>query len=164
MSNIRSTPIKGTRATASAGCVALAGILMLLVSVRPLIILLNGGYSILGMAWLAERIGPYGHLCWAVATIWTVNVPMAQSVGLPLTQPLLPSLMVGGISCPEVALILYRLRYADPGLLVRSAGYAMAIFDHTTTAAGLVSSHPWRPISARSGRSWHSSPSWWPCR
>jgi hypothetical protein len=61
MSNVRSTPLSSAKtpsSTASAGCAALIGIVLLLVSIGPLIILLNGGYSILGMAWLADKVGP----------------------------------------------------------------------------------------------------------
>src|SRR5215217_5684441 len=118
---VRSTPLKNTppaSKTAGAGCAALIGIVLLLVSVGPLIILLNGGYSILGMAWLAEKVGPYGRLFWSVATFWTVNVPIAQSAGLPLAQPVLPWAMVCGISALEIALILYRLRHANAGIWV----------------------------------------------
>jgi hypothetical protein len=79
---------------------------MLLISVGPLIMLLNGGYSIVGMAWLANHVGPYGALFWSVATTWTGDVPIAQRAGLPLAQPVLPWVMVFGISCLEVALII----------------------------------------------------------
>src|SRR5215212_1150199 len=131
MSNVRSEPLKSpqphtpARATAGAGCAALVGIVLLLVSVGPLIILLNGGYSILGMAWLAEKVGPYGRLFWAAATFWTVDVPIAQSAGLPLAQPVLPWAMVCGISALEIALILYRLRHANAGIWVTAAGYSV---------------------------------------
>src|SRR5690348_3554253 len=108
MTTVRSEPLKSApRTTAGASFAALLGIILLLVSVGPLIILLNGGYSILGMAWLADKVGPYGRLFWSVATFWTVDVPIAQKAGLPLAQPVLPWLMVSGISSLEVALFLY---------------------------------------------------------
>jgi hypothetical protein len=76
MNNVRSAPLKRATpvsTTAGAGCAVLIGIVLLLVSVGPLIILLNGGYSILGMAWLADKVGPYGRMFWSVATFWTVR-------------------------------------------------------------------------------------------
>lgn len=141
MSNVRSTPLSNAKtpsSTAGAGCAALIGIVLLLVSVGPLIILLNGGYSILGMAWLANKVGPYGRMFWSVATFWTVDVPIAQKAGLPLAQPVLPWLMVAGISALEIALILYRLRHSDAGLWITSAGLAVAVFDYISTAIGLA--------------------------
>jgi hypothetical protein len=134
-----------------------------LVSIGPLIILLNGGYSILGMAWLSDKVGPYGRMFWNVATIWTVAVPIAQKAGLPLDQPVLPCLMVCGISALEIALILYRLRHADAGLWVTAAGYAVAVFDYISTAIGLV----FAPFAAGLGQYGHfgrSSRLRWPCR
>jgi hypothetical protein len=153
MSNVRSEPLKNAKpasTTASAGCAALVGIVLLLVSVGPLIILLNGGYSILGMAWLADKVGGYGRLFWALATVWAVDIPIAQKAGLPLAQPVLPWLMVGGISFLEVSLILYRLRHADAGLWVSAAGYGVSIFDYITTAAGLA----FAPFAAGLGAIW----------
>src|SRR5215212_260814 len=103
MSNVRSEPLKSaqaqtpTRATAG-GVVSVVGVLLLLISVGPLLFLLNGGYSIVGMAWLAAHTGEYGRLFWALATFWTVEVPIAQRAGLPLAQPVLPWLMVIGFS------------------------------------------------------------------
>jgi hypothetical protein len=153
MSNVRSTPLSSTktpRSTASAGCAALIGILLLLVSVGPLIILLNGGYSILGMAWLSDKVGPYGRMFWSVAMFWTVDVPIAQKAGLPLAQPVLPWLMVAGISALEIALILYRLRRTDAGLWVSAAGFAVAVFDYISTAIGLV----FAPFASSLGAIW----------
>ena len=102
------------------------------------------------MAWLADKVGPYGRLFWSVATFWTVNVPIAQKAGLPLAQPVLPWLMVSGISSLEVALILYKLRHADPGLWVSAAGYGVSIFDFITTGAGLA----FAPFAASLGAVW----------
>jgi len=139
MGNVRSEPLKSAKpasAAAGAGCAALVGIVLLLLSVGPLIILLNGGYSILGMAWLADKVGPYGRLFWAAATTWTLDVSIAQRAGLPLYQPVLPWLMVIGISSLEVALILYKLRHTDPGLWINGAGVAVSGFDFVTTEPG----------------------------
>src|SRR5690242_4051175 len=103
-SNIRSEPLKDRpspkmpSAVAGSGCAALIGVLLLLISIGPLFLLLNGGYSIQGMAWLGAHTGEYGRLFWAVATFWTVEVPIAERAGLPVEQPVLPWLMVGGIS------------------------------------------------------------------
>lgn len=131
-------PATPRAAPAGAGCAALIGVIMLLVSVGPLVILLNGGYSILGMGYLADRIGPYGRLFWAVATYVTVDVPIAARAGLPLAQPVLPWLMVVGITALEVSLILYRLRKAEPGMWLNGAGVVFGGFDYITTAAGLI--------------------------
>jgi hypothetical protein len=151
MSNVRSEAMRTPRsAPAGAGCAALVGILLLLVSVGPLVILLNGGYSIIGMAWLSAKLGPYGQLFWAVATTWAIDVPIARRAGLPLAQPVLPWLMVIGITALEVALIWYRLKRADPGLWINGAGYAVAGFDYITTAVGLV----FAPFAAGLGFLW----------
>jgi hypothetical protein len=147
---VRSTPLPPASKTAGAGCAALIGIVLLLVSVGPLIILLNGGYSILGMAWLADKVGPYGRLFWSVATFWTVDIPIAQRAGLPLEQPVLPWALACGISALEIAFILYRLRHANAGLRVTSAGYAVSVFDYATTAVGLV----FAPFTAGLGALW----------
>lgn len=138
------------QSTATAGCVAMMGIIMLLVSVGPLIILLNGGYSILGMAWIADKIGPYGRLFWSIASFWTVDVPIAEKAGLPLAQPVLPWLMVIGITFLEVAMILYRLRKANAGFWINSGGLAVSVFDYATTTAGLA----FAPFSLALGRLW----------
>lgn len=128
----RSTP------SASAGCLAVLGVFMLLVSVGPLIVLINGGYSIIGMAWLAEHIGPYGRLFWSVASFYTIDVPIARRAGLPLAQPVLPWIMVVGMSSLEVGLLLYRLRSLRPGAWIAGGGAAVSIFDYVTTSAGLM--------------------------
>jgi len=151
MSNVRSAPLKSaSSATAGAGCAALIGIVLLLVSVGPLIILLNAAILYLGMAWLADKVGGYGRLFWALATFWTVDVPIAQKAGLPRAQPVLPWLMVGGISFLEVALILYRLRQADAGAWISAAGYSVSMFDYITTTAGLA----FAPFAAGLGAIW----------
>jgi hypothetical protein len=137
-------------APAGAGCLASVGIFMLLVSVGPLIILLNGGYSILGMAWIADQIGPYGRLFWSVTSFFTINVPIAEQAGLPLAQPVLPWIMVVGITALEVALILYKIKRANAGFWINAGGVAVSIFDYATTAAGLV----FAPFAANLGALW----------
>lgn len=157
MSNItvKSLPDKrpdppARRSPGGAGCMAAAGIFMLLVSVGPLVILLNGGYSIIGMAWLANKIGPYGRMFWAVASYYTIEVPIAQRAGLPLSQPILPWLMVLGITFLEVSLILYRMRRANPGLWITGGAVVFSFFDYITTAAGLM----FAPFTAQLGGLW----------
>lgn len=135
---------------ASAGCFASLGIFMLLVSVGPLIILLNGGYSIVGMAWIADKIGPYGRLFWNVTSFFTINVPVAEKAGLPLAQPVLPWIMVIGITALEVSMILYKIRGANAGFWINAGGVAVSIFDYATTAAGLV----FAPFAAQWGAVW----------
>lgn len=146
---MRSTPVRS--APAGAGCMAVIGVLMLLISVGPLIILLNGGYSILGMGYLADRIGPYGRMFWAIATFWKTDVPIAQKAGLPLAQPVLPWLMVVGITFLEVSLILYRLRKVNPGMWLNGAGIVVGGFDYITTAAGLI----FAPFASNLGALWY---------
>jgi len=136
MSNVRSQPI--ARKSASSGCATLAGALMLLVSVGPLFLLLNGGYSIQGMAWLGAHTGEYGRLFWAVATFWTVEIPIAARAGLPVAQPVLPWLMVGGISFLEIGLFLRHLRGSQSELWSDGSGSAASLFDYATTAIGLM--------------------------
>jgi hypothetical protein len=147
----QTTPASTRIAPAGAGCAALIGVVLLLISVGPLIILLNGGYSILGMGYLCDRIGPYARLFWAVATAFTVDVPIAEKAGLPLAQPVLPWLMVGGITFLEVSLIWYRLKKADPGMWLSGAGLVVSGFDYITTAAGLI----FAPFAADSGGLWY---------
>lgn len=153
---VRSAPMTNTSvaparaSAASAGCLAVLGILMLLVSVGPLFFLLNGGYSILGMAWLADKIGPYGRLFWSVASYWTFDAPLAQRAGLPLKQPVLPWLMVIGSELLEMALILYRMRRARAGLWISGGGAVVSVFDYGTTAAGLA----FAPFTVNFGRLW----------
>ena len=64
MSNVTSKPIQNASAT-GASCASIIGTLLLLISIGPLGWLLNGGYSIQGMAWLAEATGGYGRLFWS---------------------------------------------------------------------------------------------------
>jgi hypothetical protein len=143
MSNVRSEPLRSASAVpAGAGCIARLGVLFLLISVGPLIVFLNGGYSILGMAYLADKIGPYGRLFWSTATYFTVNVPIAQRAGLPLAQPVLPWMMVAGITFLEVSLILYRLRKINAGLWLNGAGLVVGAFDYITTTAGVAFALP----------------------
>ncbi|HEU5098866.1 MAG TPA: hypothetical protein VFU22_07605 [Roseiflexaceae bacterium] len=67
----------------------------LLISVGPLLFLLNRSYSIVDMTWLADHTGEYDRLFWAVATFWTVELPIAERAGLPLGQPVLPWIKIG---------------------------------------------------------------------
>lgn len=131
-------PQRRTGPPASAGCLSVLGVFMLLVSVGPLFVLINGGYSIIGMAWLADHIGPYGRLFWSVASFYTIDVPVAEKAGLPLAQPVLPWIMVTGMSFLEVGLLLYRLRNLRPGLWIAGGGAAVSVFDFVTTTAGLM--------------------------
>lgn len=134
MSNVTSRPIHHP-ADASTGCMGLIGVVFLLVSVGPLLFLLNGGYSIIGMAWLAARLGEYGPLFWALATTYTVNVPLAARAGLPLAQPVLPWMMVVGMSFLQISLIAGRRR--QPSAWMTGAGIIVSIFDYATTVVGL---------------------------
>lgn len=141
---VRSEPLnnKPTARAVGAGCMARIGVLFLLVSVGPLIVFLNGGYSILGMGYLADKIGPYGRLFWSTATYFTVSIPIAERAGLPLAQPVLPWFMVAGITFLEVSLILYRLRNVNAGLWLNGAGVIVGAFDYITTAAGVAFALP----------------------
>jgi hypothetical protein len=138
MSNVRTTSTRGASTTAVSGCAALIGIALLLISVGPLFLLLNGGYSIQGMAWLSAHTGEYGRLFWAAATFWTVDVPIAERAGLPLAQPVLPWLMVGGISFLEIGLFLRKMRGGAAEWWIDGGGAAASLFDFTTTAIGLM--------------------------
>lgn len=124
--------------TAGAGCVSMMGTFLLLISTGPLVFLLNGGYSIVGMAWLSEHTGEYGRLFWALATLWTVDVPIAQRAGLPLSQPVLPWAMVVGMSFLQVGLFVRGMRRNAAEPLLDVLGVAVSIFDFGTTAIGLV--------------------------
>jgi hypothetical protein len=152
---VRNEPMRSPQpaarpSTASAGCLASLGIMLLLISVGPLIILLNGGYSILGMGWLADKIGPYGRMFWSVATFFTIDVPIAEKAGLPLAQPVLPWCMVVGITFLEVAIILYKIKGTRAGFWVNAGGVGVSVFDYVTTAAGLV----FAPFAAHWGAVW----------
>jgi len=125
-------------AVAGSGCAALIGVLLLLISIGPLFLLLNGGYSIQGMAWLGAHTGEYGRLFWAVATFWTVEVPIAERAGLPVEQPVLPWLMVGGISFLEIGLFWHHLRSGRSEWWIDGGGSAASLFDYATTAIGLM--------------------------
>src|SRR5438067_853908 len=102
--SVQSKPLtSSTPRDASTGCLGLTGVVFLLVSIGPLVILMNGGYSIVGMGWLADKIGPYGRVFWATATTFTVDVPIAARAGLPLAQPVLPWIMVVGMSFLQIS-------------------------------------------------------------
>ncbi len=144
-SNVRSEPMKDGQppkrysATAGAGgYVSIIGVLFLLISVGPLFFLLNGGYSILGMAWLAAHTGEYGRLFWALATFWTIEVPIAERAGLPIAQPVIPWVMVVGISFLQIGLFIRRLRGTQVEPLLDSCGLAVSAFDFATTAIGMM--------------------------
>jgi hypothetical protein len=135
MSNVRSEPLSArTPRDASTGCLGLTGVVFLLVSVGPLVILMNGGYSIVGMGWLADKIGPYGRMFWAAATTFTIDVPIAARAGLPLAQPVLPWIMVMGMSFLQISLLAKK--QSSPW--VTGAGVLVSIFDYATTAVGLA--------------------------
>jgi hypothetical protein len=137
MSNIRSEPLQRASA-AGAGCVSIAGTFLLLISTGPLVFLLNGGYSIVGMSWLAANTGEYGRLFWSLATLWTVDSPLAQKAGLPLAQPVIPWCMVFGTSFLQVGLFVRTMRRNAAEPLLDVLGMAVSLFDFITTAAGLV--------------------------
>jgi hypothetical protein len=137
MSNVRSAPLKRAR-SATGGAVSVVGVLLLLISVGPLLFLLNGGYSIVGMAWLAAHTGEYGRLFWAVATFCTVEIPIAQRAGLPLAQPVLPWVMVIGFSFLQIGLFLRRLRGEQVEPLLDTCGLAVSAFDFVTTTIGMM--------------------------
>lgn len=140
MSNVRSAPLKSSRPAGAlaGGCVSVVGVFFLLISVGPLLFLLNGGYSIVGMAWLAGHAGEYGKLFWALATVWTVDVPIAVRAGLPIAQPVIPWVMVFGISFLQIGLFIRRLRGAQVEPLLDSCGLAVSAFDFATTAIGMM--------------------------
>lgn len=137
MSNVTSKPLNSPAPRdAGSACLGLAGVVLLLVSIGPLIILLNGGYSIVGMGWLASKLGAYGQLFWQLATTFTVDVPIAERAGLPLAQPVLPWLMVGGMSFLQISLLAGRRRQNSPW--IAGAGVLVSVFDYVTTVAGLA--------------------------
>lgn len=136
--NVRSEPLHSAHAPreASTGCLGLAGVVLLLVSVGPLFVLLNGGYSIVGMSWLAGRLGEYGRLFWSLATTIAIDVPLAEKAGLPLAQPVLPWMMVIGMSFLQISLLASRKRQSSPWIM--TAGVLVSVFDYATTAVGLA--------------------------
>jgi hypothetical protein len=136
MSNVRSAPLRGVRPEAAG--VSIVGIIFLLIAVRPLFFLLNGGYSIVGMQWLSEHTGAYGRLFWAVVTVWTVDVPIAERAGLPLGQPVIPWLMVVGTSFLQIGLIIRWLRQSRLEPVLDFCGGAVSVFDYVTTTIGLM--------------------------
>lgn len=131
------TSERKARAT-GAGFVSIVGTALLLISTGPLFILLNGGYSIVGMAWLSEHTGEYGRLFWELATTWTVDIPIAARAGLPLAQPIIPWCMVLGISFLEIGLLIRRFYRGKPDPLLDTLGGVAAIFDYATTSIGLI--------------------------
>lgn len=135
MNTVRSIPLRDASA---GGCISTVGVVFLAVSIGPLLWLLNGGYSIQGMAWLAETAGAYGKLFWSVATIWAIDIPIAAKAGLPLSQPIIPWLFVGGISFLEIGLFIRRLRRDSSEALLDACGNTASGFDYVTTAIGLV--------------------------
>lgn len=137
MSNVQPKQLQHT-STASAGCASIAGTFMLLVSIGPLFWLLNGGYSIVGMAWLSDHTGAYGRLFWRLVTFWTVDIPWAADAGLPLAQPVLPWVFVFATSFLQVGLMIRAMRRNTAEPLLDMLGVAVSIFDYGTTAIGLV--------------------------
>lgn len=123
---------------AGASCASIIGTIMLLVSIGPLGWLLNGGYSIVGMAWLANATGGYGKLFWTLATAWTVDVPWAAKAGLPLAQPIIPWLFVFATSFLQIGLFVRQMRHTKDEPLLDLLGAAVSIFDYVTTAVGLM--------------------------
>lgn len=137
MSNVTSKPLNTVSET-GAGCVSIIGMILLVVSIGPLVWLLNGGYSIVGMAWLADHVGPYGRLFWRLATLWTIDVPIARRAGLPLSQPVIPWSFVISISFLQVGLFVRGMRRNPAEPLLDVLGVAVSIFDYGTTAIGMV--------------------------
>jgi hypothetical protein len=137
---VKQQPLKSKPAASSSvgGAVSITGVALLLISVGPLLLLLNGGYSILGMAWLSEHTGEYGRLFWAIATFWTVEIPIAARAGLPLAQPVLPWCMVAGISFLQIGLFIRRLRGNEVDPLLDTCGLAVSAFDFVTTVIGMM--------------------------
>lgn len=137
MNNVTSKPMQNASA-AGGSCASIIGTIMLLISIGPLGWLLNGGYSIVGMAWLAAATGGYGRLFWALATAWAIDVPWAEKAGLPLAQPVLPWVFVFATSFLQVGLFVRRMRHKNDDPLLDLLGLAVSIFDYGTTAIGLV--------------------------
>ena len=134
MSSIQSR----SRRPSAGGLVSFIGAIFLAISVGPLFFLLNGGYSIVGMAWLADRSGEYGRLFWSAATYATIDVPIAARAGLPLRQPILPWLMVVGISALQIGMLVRKLRGDRSEPWYDLAGVGVSAFDYATTGAGLA--------------------------
>lgn len=137
MSNVTSRPMRDASAS-SAGCASIVGTLLLLISIGPLGWLLNGGYSIVGMAWLAEHTGGYGRLFWSLATAWTIDIPWAETAGLPLAQPVIPWIFVFATSFLQIGLMVRAMRRNQAEPLLDILGVAVSVFDFGTTAIGLV--------------------------
>lgn len=138
--NVQSRPIASPKKRRSP--LTFIGNLLILIGFGPLLILLNGGYSIQGMAWLSTVTGAYGRAFWALATAWTIDVPIVVRAGLPLAQPVLPWLAVVGISFIEVAFLLHRWRANGRSAafepMVDGSGALALIFDYATTATGIA--------------------------
>jgi hypothetical protein len=134
---VTSKPMRDASAS-SAGCASIVGTLLLLISIGPLGWLLNGGYSIQGMAWLANATGGYGKLFWTLATAWTVDITWAERAGLPLAQPVLPWAFVFATSFLQIGLFVRQMRHKNDEPLLDLLGLAVSIFDFATTAIGLV--------------------------
>src|SRR5689334_4664302 len=131
MSNVRSTPLKSAKPGAAG--ISVIGIVFLLIAIGPLFFLLNGGYSIVGMQWLAEHTGAYGRLFWQVATVLTIEMPIAKRAGLPLQQPVIPWLFVFGTSFLQIGLFIRRMRQSRLEPVLDTGGAAVSAFDYITT-------------------------------
>jgi len=132
----RSSPRRAAPARERPGATSTIGMALLLLSVGPLFLLLNGGYSIQGMAWLADHLGEYGRVFWSLSIYWTVPVPLMERAGLPLDQPIVPWMMVVAITFQEIGLLLRR-RAHRRHMAHDLTGELVSVFDYATTALGL---------------------------
>lgn len=122
----------------SAAGVSIVGVVFLVIAIGPLFFLLNGGYSIVGMQWLAQHVGPYGRLFWELITALAVTVPIAGRAGLPVEQPVIPWLFVFGTSFLQIGLLVRRMRRARLEPVLDLSGGAVSVFDYVTTMIGLM--------------------------
>jgi hypothetical protein len=129
MSNVQSKPLNTSRDT-STGRIDQRGILT--ISIGPLIAY-ERRLPIVGMGWLADKIGPYGRMFWAAATTFTIDADR-RARGLPLAQPILPWLMVAGCRSCRSACSPVVNRQA----WIAGAGLLVSVFDYAATAVGLA--------------------------
>lgn len=96
----------------------------------------NGGFSVLGLEFVASSFNSAGALLWAALAAITFPVPV-RVPGLPITQPLIPWLGVLSATLLQIIVIYRKLRGLSTPRWMLIAVIVLSIYDFSTTFFGL---------------------------
>lgn len=115
---------------------AIIGMWMAVLVFGSIIIIVNGGFSVLGLNITAASFNDAGKLFWAAVSAIQFPVPVKVS-GLPTTQPLVPWLGVASASFLQITVLYRRSRGLYVPMYILLFTVFLSLYDLGTTYSGL---------------------------